>query len=305
MSEDGQIDIEIDTAIRLLTSQFPHWSDLPIAIIKSAGTDNALFSLGDDMVIRIPRATWATEQVEKEQAWLPKLAPHLPLPIPVPLAQGRPDETFPWNWSVYRWLDGADLHAGRLDDMLQAARDLAGFIKALQRIAPADGPRSGKPNNYRGVALTVLGPTVRRAIGSLESLVDSPIDTDAASRVWDAALQVPVWQDAPVWLHGDLQAGNLLTSNGRISSVIDWGLAGVGDPACDLIVAWNLLAGESRDVFRAAVAVDEATWARGRGWALYTGLVALPYYLDTNPVIVRSARRVIREVLADFLKDTK
>lgn len=272
---ERQVEVGLDLAVHLLTTQFPHWAHLGIAPIKSAGTDNALFSLGDDMVIRIPRATWATQQVDKEQKWLPRLAPGLPLPIPVPLAQGRPDETYPWAWSVYRWLDGEDVQAGALDDLNQAARDLAGFIKALQRIDPSGGPHSGKRNNYRGVALAVLDPTVRRSIAALENL----IDTSAASRAWEVALEAPPWQEAPVWVHGDLHGGNLLISDGRISGVIDWGLAGVGDPACDLIVAWNLLTGESRDIFRAEVSVDEATWARGRGWALYTGLVALPIIL--------------------------
>lgn len=300
---EGQVDIGLDLAVRLLTTQFPHWGHLPIAAIESSGTDNALFSLGDDMVIRMPRATWATEQVDKEQEWLPRLAPHLPLAIPLPLARGRPDETYPWTWSVYRWLAGEDVHTGSLEDLNLAAADLAKFIRALQRIDQAGGPRSGKHNNYRGVPLAVLDPTVRRAIASLEDLadtaVDTLVDTGAALRAWEAALEVPLWKGAPVWIHGDLQAGNLLVQNGRLNSVIDFGLAGVGDPACDLIVAWNLLAGESRDVFRVGVNVDDATWARGRGWALYTGLVALPYYLHTNPVIVRTSRHVISEVLAD------
>lgn len=296
---EEQVDIALDLAVHLLTTQFPHWAHLAIEPIKSAGTDNALFSLGDDMVIRMPRATWATEQVKKEQEWLPRLAPNLPLPIPVPLAQGRPDETYPWNWSVYRWLGGEDVQAREVDDLNQASRDLAGFIRALQRIDPADGPRSGKHNNYRGVPLAVLDPTVRRSIAALENL----IDTSAASRAWAAALEVPSWQEAPVWIHGDIHGGNLLISDGRISGVIDWGLAGVGDPACDLIVAWNLLTGESRDIFRAGVGVDDSTWTRGRGWALYTGLVALPYYLHTNPVIVRTSRHVINEALADIAED--
>lgn len=296
---DGQVDISLDLAIHLLTTQFPKWAHLSIAPIASAGTDNALFSLGSDMVIRIPRASWATEQADKEQEWLPRLAPELPLAVPAVLGRGRPDETYPWSWSVCRWLEGEDLHIGRLDDLDQAALDLAGFIGALQRIDPAGGPRAGKHNNYRGVRLAVLDPAVRKALAALETLVDTPIDTGAASRAWDAALAVPPWDGAPVWLHGDLQAGNLLVQNGRLSSVIDWGLAGTGDPACDMIVGWNLLSGESRDIFRAEVGGDDATWARGRGWALYTGLVALPYYFHTNPVIVRNSAHVIREVLAD------
>lgn len=296
MSEEGQIEIGVDTATGLLTSQFPHWSHLPIAPITSSGTDNALFSLGNDMVIRMPRATWATQQVDKEATWLPRLAPHLPLRIPAPLAQGKPDETYPWSWSVCGWIEGEDLHTAKIDDQAKMARDLAAFIKALRRIDSTDGPRSGKHNNHRGVPLEVLAPVVRKSIGELEG----QIDTGAASRAWEDALQVPAWEGDPVWVHGDLQAGNLLAHDGQLCSVIDFGLLGVGDPAVDLIVAWNLLGRESRDVFRQQVDVDEATWARGRGWALYAGLVALPYYLHTNPVIVKTSRHVIGEVLADY-----
>lgn len=292
---EGQIQIDLPVAARLVATQFPAWGDLPIAPIKSAGTDNALFSLGSDMVIRLPRATWATQQVDKEQEWLPRLAPELPLAIPVALAQGKPDGTYPWSWSVYRWIEGEDLHTARIDDPLQMARDLATFIRALQRIDAKGGPRSGKHNNYRGVPLGLLDDTVRKAIAQLEGL----IDTSAASRAWEEALNVPVWEEEPVWVHGDLQAGNLLAQNGRLSCVIDFGLLGVGDPACDLIVAWNLLDAQSREVFRRDLDVDDATWARGRGWALYTGLVALPYYLHSNPVIVKTSRRVISEVLGD------
>lgn len=292
---EEQVEIDLDTVIHLLTSQFTHWSDLPIVPIKSAGTDNALFSLGEDMVIRLPRATWATQQVDKEQEWLPRLSPHLPLAIPVPLAHGKPDETYPWAWSVYRWIEGEDLHTAKIDDQGKLARDLAAFIKALQRTDSAGGPLSGKHNNYRGVPLEMLDPVVRRSINELEG----QIDTEAASRAWDVALETPVWEGPPVWVHGDLQAGNLLARDGQLCSVIDFGLAGVGDPACDLIVAWNLLDDENRDIFHAEVSVDEATWARGRGWALYTGLVALPYYLHTNPVIVRTSRRVIGQVLGE------
>jgi aminoglycoside phosphotransferase (APT) family kinase protein len=294
-SPEGQIHIELPVAVHLVGTQFPQWGHLPIVPIKSAGTHNALFKLGEDMVVRIPRATWATQQVQKEQEWLPRLAPDLPLVVPVPLVHGKPDEIYPWAWSVYRWIEGEDLHTARIDDPLQMARDLAAFIKALQRLDSTGGPRSSRHNNYRGVPLAMLDDTVRKSLAQLEGL----IDTSAASHAWERALDVAVFEGAPVWVHGDLQAGNLLARNGRLSSVIDFGLLGVGDPACDLIVAWNLLDARSREVFRGELGVDEASWARGRGWALYTGLVALPYYLNTNSVIVKTSRHVLSEVLGD------
>jgi aminoglycoside phosphotransferase (APT) family kinase protein len=254
-----------------------------------------MYRLGDDMAVRLPRIAWATGAVEKEQAWLPKLAPHLPLPIPLPLAKGSPGEGYPWPWSVCRWLDGRNATPSRLADLIQAAQTLAGFIRALQGIDATDGPHPGRHNAGRGVPLPLRDTYTRDAIKAAESL----IDTGAATAAWETDMATPPWTGRPVWIHGDLSAGNLLATDGRLSGVIDFGCLGVGDPACDLIVAWSLFHGESRAAFRTALAVDDATWARGRGWALSTALIALPYYLERNPTIAAGARRVIDEVLAD------
>jgi aminoglycoside phosphotransferase (APT) family kinase protein len=268
---------------------------MPIEPVPSAGTDNALYRLGDSMAVRLPRIHSATEQVEKEHRWLPRLAPLLPLAIPVPLAKGRPGEGYPWHWSVYRWLDGENATLERLADPRQAATDLARFILALQQIDPTGGPLSGPHNFSRGVPLEMRDPPTRAAIRELHGT----LDIDAVTAAWEAALQAPAWRRPPVWVHGDLQSGNLLAVEGQLSAVIDFGGLGVGDPACDLIVAWNLLSAETREVFRAALSVDDATWARGRGWALSVGLIALPYYQTTNPILAGIARRAIDAVLAD------
>jgi aminoglycoside phosphotransferase (APT) family kinase protein len=296
-----EVDTDASLVRRLLAAQFPRWANLPIAPVPSAGTDNALYRISADMVVRLPRIHWAVGQVEKEQEWLPRLAPLLPLAIPVPLAMGTPAEGYPWHWSVYRWLEGENAIIERLADPHQAATDLAQFIAALQRIDPTGGPPPGPHNSGRGVPLAMRDAPTRAAITSLQG---GALDTDAATAAWDAALQAPVWDGPPVWIHGDLQSGNLLCVQGRLSAVIDFGCLGVGDPACDLIVAWNLLGPETRDVFRAALPVDDATWARGRGWALSVGLIALPYYQSTNPVLAGIARRAIEEVLADHKHST-
>lgn len=290
-----EIDTDVSLVGRLLAAQLPQWADLPLRPVPSGGTDNAIYRLGDDMAVRLPRIPGGVEQVEKEQKWLPRLAPHLPLAIPVPQGRGRPGEGYPWDWSVYRWLEGENATMERLADPRQAAIDLAQFITSLQRIDPTEGPPAGPHNFSRGVPLAMRDDTVRTAIASLHGI----IDTDAATVAWETALQAPVWQRPPVWIHGDLQSGNLLAVQGQLSGVIDFGGLGVGDPACDLIVAWNLFPAEIRDVFRAALAVDDATWARGRGWALSIGLIALPYYLNTSPYMVRYARHTIAEVLTD------
>ncbi len=274
----------------LVAAQFPQWADLPIEPVHSAGTDNAIYRLGDDMAVRLPRIEWATANVDKEHRWLPRLAPLLPLAIPVPLARGAPGEGYPWHWSVYRWLEGENATIDRVDDPRQAATDLARFVAALQRIDPNGGPPA-----RRGVPLATRDALTRDAIASSQRM----LDTDAVTAAWEAALEAPGWRGPPVWIHGDLQSGNLLAQHGRITAVIDFGGLGVGDPACDLMVAWNLLSAETRDVFRAALTVDDATWARGRGWALSVGLIALPYYQTTKPVLAEISRYAIAEVLAD------
>jgi aminoglycoside phosphotransferase (APT) family kinase protein len=290
-----EVDTNVSLVARLLAAQFPQWADLPIRPVPSAGTDNALYRLGADMVARLPRIHWAIEQVEKEHQWLPRLAPFLPLAVPVPLAKGKPGEGYPWHWSVHRWLEGENATIERIADPRQAAIDLAQFISALQRIDSTGGPPHGPHNSSRGEPLAMRDTRTREAIAALRSA----LDVDAVTAVWDAAVGAPAWNGPPVWLHGDLQSGNLLAVEGRLSAVIDFGCLGVGDPACDVMAAWMFLSAETRGVFRAALQVDDATWARGRGWALSVGLIALPYYQSSNPVLAGIARRAIDEALAD------
>jgi aminoglycoside phosphotransferase (APT) family kinase protein len=289
-------EVHTDEALvrRLLGAQFPHWSELPIERVPSAGTDNALYRLGDEMVVRLPRIHWAVANVERELRWLPALAARLPLAIPVPLAKGLPTDDYPWPWSVHRWLHGEDGTRAAVTDLRQAASDLAGFLAALQAIDPRGGPVA-IDQGLRGVPLATRDEPTREAIAALRG----GIDADAATAAWESALQAPAWDRAPVWFHGDVLPGNLLFERGRLTGVIDFGGVGVGDPASDLKIAWNLFSGQSRDVFRKALDVDEATWARGRGHALSQALIFIPYYQDTNPVGVATARRALDEVLAD------
>jgi aminoglycoside phosphotransferase (APT) family kinase protein len=293
---DEEINTDPSLVRRLLLVQFPQWADLSIKPVPSAGTDNALYRLGDDMVVRLPRIHWAVGQVEKEHKWLPRLAPFLPLAIPVPLVKGEPGESYPWHWSVYRWLDGENATIVRIADPRQAAKDLAQFITALQRIDPVGGPPPGEHNSFRGEPLVSRDAETRDAITTLQGTLDA----DAVTAVWDAAIESPAWQGPPVWLHGDLQSGNLLIAQGRLRAVIDFGCLGVGDPACDVMAAWMFFSAESRDEFRATLQVDDETWARGRGWALSFGLIALPYYQNTNPILAGIARRAIHEAVVDF-----
>ncbi|HEX7311444.1 MAG TPA: aminoglycoside phosphotransferase family protein [Gaiellaceae bacterium] len=297
-----ELDIDASLVRRLVASQFPHWAKLPLERIEPTGTDNAIYRLGDDIVVRLPRVARTVATLEKERAWLPRLAPHLPLAVPIPLAEGKPAEGYPWVWSVYRWLEGADATVEPIADLGRAATDLARFITALQSIDATGGPPPGAHNFFRGEALVARDAAVRASIAALRS----EIDVDAVTSAWEAALRTPEWQRPPVWIHGDLDARNVLVEDGRLSAVIDWGSLGVGDPACDVMVAWKLLSADTRGMFREALSVDDASWTRGRGWALSQALNALSYYtLATNAVLVREARRWLTEVLADDATATR
>ena len=286
--------INVALVERLIAAQLPQWADLPISPAVPQGWDNRTFRLGEDMSVRLPSAAVYVPQVEKEHRWLPKLAPHLPLPIPVPLAKGAPGEGYPFPWSVYRWLGGETASAGRIADMRRFATALAEFLTALGQIYPTGGPPPGRHNFFRGGPLTVYDAETRQALAALEGR----IDTGAAGAVWDAALAA-AWHGPPVWFHGDVASRNLLVEEGRLSAIIDFGTSGVGDPACDLAIAWTLFRSESREACRKALQPDDATWARGRGWALWKALITLAGYLRTDPEKAGEARLVIDEVLDD------
>lgn len=290
-----EADIDETLVRRLIAEQFPQWAGLAIAAVQSAGTDNALFRLGEELAARLPRRPASTAQAEKEQRWLPYLAPHLPLAIPEPVAPGEPGAGYPWRWSVCRWLEGHDATQAAVHDPAAAARSLGAFVGALREVDATGAPLPGRHNFYRGVPLAERDERTREAIDALAGV----IDTDAATSAWEEALAAPAWEGAPMWIHGDLAPGNLLVRGGKLSAVIDFGGLTAGDPACDLLPAWNFFDAGAREVFREAPGADDGMWARGRGWALSVALIQLPYYRESNPVLAASARHVIGEVLTD------
>ncbi|GAC1316750.1 MAG: hypothetical protein NVSMB16_13480 [Acidimicrobiales bacterium] len=284
-----EVDTDVDLVRRLLASQHPQWAELPIKRVVSAGTDNAIYRLGDGLAVRLPRISWAVDLVAKERTWLPVLAPQLPLAVPLPVAAGEPDEVFPSPWGVVRWLPGDLASADRLADPIQTAIDLADLVRALRTVDPAGGPR-----HNRGLPVRLNDAMVRRGIAGLRS----EVDTAAITEAWKRVLAAPDYEDPPVWFHGDLSYLNLLAQEGKLTAVLDWGACGVGDPAIDTIVAWSLFTPEARQAYRDTLGVDDAAWERGKGWVL-TGVFGIPYYRDTNPVLVANAVRAIKAVLDD------
>ena len=287
---------DIDTALvrRLVAGQFPALADLPVEPVVSSGTDNAMYRLGEDLAVRLPRFPAAARNVDEEQRWVPRVAPRLPVAVPAPVGRGKPTEDYPYPWSICRWVPGANPIVGALAEPDRLARDVAAFVTALRQVDPAGVPASG-----RGMPLAARDAPTRAAIAACDGL----IDTVAVTALWDDALRVPAWQGPPTWMHADLSPGNLLVRDGRLCAVIDWGGAGVGDPTVDLIIAWNLLPASARRTFRDALAADDDTWRRGRGWALSISLIQLPYYQHTNPALAANSRHVISEILADEVTD--
>ncbi|MCX5987100.1 MAG: aminoglycoside phosphotransferase family protein [Chloroflexi bacterium] len=303
----------------LLTVRFPQWASLPIRRFASSGTDNAIYRLGNNLAVRLPIRPGATEQLSSDARWLPFLAPHLPLGIPEVVATSDPVEAsgthpgFAWPWGIYRWIDGEAVTLAGLAEPVHDAAVLASFLRALQAIDPTGGTSPGPHNSGRGMPLAGRDARTRACIGEMHEM----IDTDAVTASWDASLAVPAWSGSPRWIHGDIHQGNLLMARGgspvsvprptgacrraglALSAVIDFGCLGIGDPAVDLMVAWVLFDRSSRKVFREGLQVDDATWIRGRGWALSWALMYVPYYRLTNPAGVEVAMRTISEVLSD------
>ncbi|MFL1897969.1 aminoglycoside phosphotransferase family protein [Streptomyces tauricus] len=285
----------IDAALvrRLVDTQFPQWAWLPLELLDPAGSDHVIYRLGEELSVRLPRHSGAIGQARKESEWLPRLAPRLPLAVPVPVGVGEPGFGYPWPWAVSRWLDGEVATVEALADSSEAAVELAAFLLALQRFEPEDMCALAVREDLTVGPLAARDRATRAAIAE----VDAAFDGAAMTGLWDAALSAPAWDRPPVWFHGDFHTGNLLTVDGRLSAVIDFGGLGIGDPACDLMIAFTLMSAGPRAAFRAALGVDDATWLRGRGWALATGLNAYTYYAAVNPRVAAQTTRQITEAL--------
>ncbi|MEW9547715.1 aminoglycoside phosphotransferase family protein [Nonomuraea sp. NPDC050783] len=298
-TRDGRAGIDAALVRRLIAAQFPQWAELPVTPVEIDGWDNRTYRLGTELTVRLPTAAGYVPAVEKEHRWLPRLAPSLPVAVPEIVAQGEPGEGYPFPWSVRRWIEGETAARGRVGDLTRFAVAVAEFVLALRRCDATGGPLAGAHSFYRGAPPAHYDEETRRCLKELKGVVD----TGRATAVWDAALAAE-WRGEPVWFHGDIAPGNLLVSGGELTAVIDFGTSGVGDPACDLVIAWTTFGGASREAFREtfreAGGHDDGAWARARGWALWKALLVLSQSLDSgDEEQAADSRRVINEVLAD------
>lgn len=294
-SPPSAITIDHHLVRKLVAAQFPQWANLAIWPVAQSGWDNRTFHLGDKMTVRLPSSPAYAGQVEKEQIWLPRLAHGLPFAIPEPLGWGEPGDIFPLPWSVYRWIEGEPASAARVGDMQAFAVQLADFLRSLAQAETQGAPLAGDHNFHRGGPPAYYGDQVDEAIRRL----GDDIDRTVVSAIWLEAVDAR-WAGRPVWFHGDFAAGNLLLRDGRLHAVIDFGMSGAGDPACDLSVAYTLLDVDGRRAFRSALQADDAMWARGRGWALWKALIVLAGMAGTNPADKEKSRQTISAIINDF-----
>lgn len=288
-----QVDLSEGAVARLIADQFPQWRDLPVRAVRSPGTVNALFRLGDEVVLRFPlRPSPARERREElagEQDDARRFAALSPVPVPEPLGLGEPGGGYTGHWAAYRWIPGETVNDHNVRDRGAFARDLAAFVRAVRSTDTAGRTWDGRT---RGGPLQAMDAEVREALALSTDLVD----TVRLAALWDGCLDAPDGA-ADTWIHADLMPGNLLVRDGALAAVIDLETACVGDPAVDLMPAWNLMRSDDRVCFRDALQIDDATWARGRGWAFIQAIVALPYYVGTNKHMADTARRTLDAIL--------
>lgn len=286
--------ITSDLARKLIAEQFPEYTHLPITSVEKQGNDNRTYRLGPDMLIRMPTAESYALKVPKEQDLLPKLAPHLTVNIPVPIKMGAATQDYPYPFSIYKWLEGRSINLLVLDDDVveQLAFDLAKFLKELQSIHNVEGPLPGQHNWWRGDHISVYDKGARSQIAELSTVING----DKAIDLWERACKTK-WDKSPVWIHGDFAIGNMLLLDGKLSAIIDFGGIALGDPACDLVIAWTFLKDSARDIFIREMALDEDTWLRAKAWALWKATFELCQIVDKNSPEGIIQKRIIGDVI--------
>ncbi|MCP5025853.1 MAG: aminoglycoside phosphotransferase family protein [Actinomycetia bacterium] len=284
----AEVDVTAELVRSLLEAQHPDLAQLELRGLAN-GWDNAMFRLGEELVVRLPRRSVAAELVAHESRWLPELAPVLPFPVPAPLWVGRPAGAYPWAWTIVPWFEGTVVGTSAPTDPARLATDLGRFLAALHQPAPPAAP----VNPFRGTPLADRSGPVEGRIATLAA----HIDVARVREVWIDALQAPVWAGPPLWIHGDLHPLNFLEQDGGLAAVIDFGDIAGGDPATDLLVAWALFDEEHRSILRAAAdtavrPIDDAMWTRGRGWAIAHSLAILANSADA-PILRAIGERTL------------
>ncbi|WP_042351372.1 aminoglycoside phosphotransferase APH(3') [Bacillus massiliigorillae] len=288
------IEIHTELVKQLIQDQFPQYAHLPVYPVAKSGNDNRTFHLGDQMTVRLPSGKDYAPQVEKESTWLPHLAKHLSLPISAPIEKGKPTKDFPYEWSINKWIDGDTVSYETVEDLTDFASSLALFLKELQAIDATGGPLAGKHNFHRGGDLAIYHAETQIALEKLADVFPAP----ELSKLWDVAMDSK-WEQAPVWVHGDVAVGNILVKQGKLCGVIDFGILGVGDPACDYVMAWTFFEKNSRKVFFDTLHCDDNTRNRAMGWALWKALIVYDKQNPT-PEVSQWAAYTINEILKDY-----
>jgi aminoglycoside phosphotransferase (APT) family kinase protein len=286
--------ITVELAKKLIAIQFPEYTDLNITEVEQQGHDNRTYRIGEDMLVRMPTAEAYALKVPKEQELLPKLASHLSLNIPAPIKIGSPSDDYPYPFSIYKWLEGRSANHLHIDDksLESIALQLATFLKELQSIDDVDGPTPGQHNWWRGDHVSVYDDGARKQIAELSDAIDA----NKAMALWTQACKTK-WSKAPVWIHGDIAVGNIIIQDNKLSGVIDFGGVGIGDPACDLVIAWTYLSGKSREIFINEIDLDDDTWLRARAWALWKATFELTQIKDKNSSEALLQKNIISSVL--------
>lgn len=277
----------------MIQEQFPQYASLVIQPVVQSGHDNHTFHLGESMSIRLPSGEAYVAQVEKEIQWLPKLKPYLPLPISEVIAKGEPCQLYPFPWTINRYLPGVPLSYDNLRSQSELAIDLASFLHELQQIDTTNAPVAGAHNFYRGGPLQVYDQESKKALMRLEKELPTAVLKD----IWEKSLQSD-WAKQPVWIHGDIAPGNLLMEYGKLAAVIDFGIMGIGDPACDYAMAWTFFDSEARSIFLKEAQLNQATIARAKGWALWKALIT---YHDGDRKVANLAQRTLLAILAEII----
>jgi aminoglycoside phosphotransferase (APT) family kinase protein len=294
---ENEVAVDVAVVRSLLEVQRPEWAVLPLGR-AGAGTDNTMYRLGDDLLVRLPRTAEKARSLRKEQTWLPRLAPLVPNAIPEPVYAGVPTPAFPLPWAIYRWIDGVEAQPDTVRDWAAFGTELAAFVRALHRIDLMGATRSGDLEWYRGGSLQSCDEWISSRIQDCRATIGAELDVDGLERMWRAAVALPDPSSPQVWLHGDLKPTNVLVTNGKLHAVIDFGGLSIGFPDAEHSTVWDLPA-QARQAYWNAMSLHELTWLRARAWAIAVGVSGISYYRHTFPAFAAECRTRLQTIITD------